>query len=80
MKNTEYKLNDFYQSAVLKSAGLPLLRLEKSQDKYFFFIFDDSSQKAEDIIRKYWNKELQVIARELVESIHELKTRLHMGM
>lgn len=80
MKNQEYKLNDFYQSAVLKCVGLPLLRLEKAEGKFYIFVFDNSSGTAETIIQNYWKKQLEVVARDFVDAIHELKTRLHTGI
>jgi len=81
MENTkEYQSNDFYQSVVLKTAGLPLIRLEKSSGRFFIFVFDDPENKAEGIISKFWNKELQVNAKEFVENISEMKSRIHSGI
>ena len=76
----EYKSNDFYQAVVLKTIGLPLVRLERTNGRFFTFVFDDPDNQAEEIISKYWNKQLKVDARELVENINELKTRIHSGV
>lgn len=76
----EYKSPDFYQSVVLKSAGLTLLRLEKKNDRFFIFVFDDSNNEAKEIIKSYWSRKLQLVARDLIESINELKTRIHSGV
>ena len=81
MKNsTEYKLNDFYQAVILKVVGFPLLRLERGSSRFFIFVFDDPDNKAQEIIDKYWNREIKVIARDLIECISELKTRIHSGV
>ncbi len=81
MKNIrEYKSNDFYQAVVLKTAGVPLIRLEKSSGRFFFFVFDDAENKADEIISLYWNNELKVDAKKFVENINECKTRIYSGM
>jgi len=74
---TEFTTNDLYQAVVLKTAGLPLIRLEHASGKFFDFIFDDTTGKAEEILSKYWIKKLQVDAKEFVENINEIKTRIH---
>ena len=81
MENTkEIKLNDFYQAVILKTLGFPLLRLERGQGKFVTFIFDDPDFKAEAIIQQYWDRQVTVVARDLIESINELKTRIHTGV
>lgn len=81
MKNsTEYKCNDFYQAVVLKTAGIPLIRLEKSSGQFFIFVFDDPGNMAQEIISKYWNNNLKVDAKEFVENINECKSRIHSGV
>ncbi len=73
----EFKLNDFYQSCILKTLGFQLLRLERINSRFVVFVFNDPDDKAEEIIESYWNREIQVTARDLIETINELKTRLH---
>ena len=81
MENTrEFKLNDFYQSCILKTVGFPLIRLEKTAGHFVNFIFDDPDYKAEETIEKYWGREIKVVARDLIETINELKTRIHSGV
>lgn len=75
----EYKISDFYQAVVLKTIGFPLLRLEKTNSRFFIFVFDDRDDKAKETINRYWNKEITVIAKELIDTINELKTRIHTG-
>jgi len=54
--------------------------LEKQDRQHFVFVFEDSDNQAELILSRYWNHELQVDARDLIESINELKTRIHSGV
>lgn len=75
----EIKLNDFYQAVILKSFGFELKRLERAEESFVTFVFDDPNLKAEETIKKYWNRELTVDPRTMVETINELKTRLHSG-
>ena len=80
MENTqEYKSSDFYQAVVLKTVGFPLIRLERSGGQRFFFVFIDSNFTAQKTIEKYWNHEIKVDAKEFIENINELKTRIHSG-
>ena len=78
--NKEFKSQDFYQSVVLKTLGFQLLRLEKGSGHFFIFVFSDSEAKAEEIIEEYWNRKVKVDARDLIETINELKTRIHSGI
>jgi hypothetical protein len=73
----EFKLSDFYQSVILKTIGFPLIRLERGQGKFVVFVFDDSSHRAEITLNDYWNRKTSVVARDLIENINELRTRLH---
>jgi hypothetical protein len=75
--NREFRINDFYQATILKTVGFPLLRLERSRGKFATFVFDDPGHEAEEVLRKYWAREIKVVARDLIESVNELKTRLY---
>lgn len=76
----EYKSNDFYQAVILKTVGFPLMRLERTNGRFYIFVFDDPDNNAQKTISMYWNHQLKVDARELVETINELKTRIHSGV
>jgi len=78
--NREFRINDFYQAVILKTVGFPLLRLERGNGKFVTFVFDDPEYKAEEVLEKYWQRKIKVIARDLVESINELKTRIYSGI
>lgn len=76
-KTTEFRTHDFYQACILKTLGFKLLRLERTNGKFVDFIFDDPKFEAEITLEAYWNRQTQVIARDLIESINELKTRIY---
>lgn len=72
-----FKSQDFYISVILKTLGFPLLRLERQDGNFVTFVFDDPETKAQETISQYWNREVVCNARDLIENINELKTRIH---
>lgn len=76
----KYKSKDFYQTVILKTYGLKLVALERETEKFVTFIFDDPNNEAETILKEYWNRHLKLQARDLVENISELKTRIYSGV
>jgi len=72
-----YKTKDFYIAACILASDIVLLRLTKETSKFVFFVFDISPIKAEQIIQKHWDRKLMLPTRNLIEAIHELKTRIH---
>jgi hypothetical protein len=76
MKN-EYKTKDFYGACILRAQGLELHQIQFHTDNFASFIFNDPDERAAQIIKDYWDKQLIVDARTLIETINELKTRLH---
>lgn len=73
----EYTTKDFYIGACILASGVPLLRLQRKSDKFVLFIFSISTPKAEEIIKRHWNRTLVLPTRDVVDAIHELKTRLY---
>ena len=76
----EIKLKEFYQAVVLMTLGFPLIWLEKGEQQFVTFVFDDPEFLAEEMLGRYWDGEVQVNAKELISNIKELKTRLHTKM
>lgn len=72
-----FKTRDFYQATILMTEGLPLLSLEKSEDRFVVFCFSDSDFKAENIIEDYWAGKLKIDPKELIRNIKELKNRMY---
>jgi hypothetical protein len=73
----EYKTKDFYSAVILKVLGWLLVDVDRVEGKFCMFVFEDPENGAEDCIRKYWNRELSVDPRLMVETIGELKTRIY---
>ncbi len=75
MKN--YYSKDFYLSAVCLASGCKLLKLQRKNQDYVEFVFDDSPEKCIPIIEKHWAGTLKLPSRKLIEAINELKTRIY---
>ena len=78
MENEDkWKSKDFYLSCIIRASGFELINLERNEHDFSVFVFDISPQKAEEIISLHWSGRLRLPTRDLIESINELKTRLH---
>ena len=80
MEQKEYKTHDFYHAVILKTVGFSLSGLEKGNGKFSVFVFNDPESQAQTTIKNYWDHQIQVDARKIIENINELKTRLHSGV
>lgn len=71
---TIYKTKDLGEAASLVTAHCRLIKLEPEQG-FFWFMFDDPAtcRKTSDA---YWNNELVVRAKDLMDSVRSLKERL----
>lgn len=76
-KTQQFKISDFYQAIILKTCGLQLVDLERGSGKFVTFVFNDPELQAKEIISKYWDRQIEVEARELIENINEIKTRIY---
>ena len=74
---TYFKIKDFYSAIVLRTHGIPLVRLEKGKGIFVTFFFDAEPQICEKILSAFWDRELQIEPRRFIENINELKTRIH---
>jgi hypothetical protein len=74
---SEVRIKDMYSAAVLRCLKYPLVDLDRSEGNYVLFVFDDSGTTAEEVLRQHWDGRLEVNSRDLIESVRELKTRLH---
>lgn len=77
---TTFKSHDFYLSAIVLAAGIPLIRLERGTGKFVDFVFSDPEGKAEQILSDHWIKTLRIPTRSVIEAVNELKTRLYTGV
>jgi hypothetical protein len=76
----EIKLHDFYQACILKTVGFSIIRLERNNSKFVEFVFEDPKSEAETVLMEYWNRNLKIQAKDLIENISELKTRIYSGV
>ncbi len=74
----EFRTNDFYSACVLRTMNFSLLRLEKQGTKYFDFVFSDNDGVADQLLKRYWDRDgVKLEARDLIETINEMKSRLY---
>jgi hypothetical protein len=72
-----YVTQDFYSAAILRASGVPLTNVVKVNGNFCSFYFNISQHDCEDILQRHWNRTLTVPSRNLIDSIVELKTRIH---
>lgn len=75
-----FKTKDFYISACLLASGFKLIELQKERNNLMTFVFNNSNNKAEEIIKNHWNRTHKIPTRNLIEAINELKTRIYCGI
>lgn len=73
----EYVTKDFYRASLLKALNTPLLRLERGNRDYASFVFQISKGQADQIFTDYWNRDLTVQAKDLIDAINDMKTILY---
>lgn len=72
-----YSTKDFYISCILRALNFNLVETQRANGNFVTFVFHDPENKAEEVISHYWNKNIQVDARTIIEAINEMKTRLY---
>ena len=77
LKETDYKTKDFYTSCLLLALGFKFERLERGDDRFSYFIFEDPRIEADSTVSRYWNRQQQIEAKDLVDAIHDLKAILY---
>lgn len=77
MENKVWNTSDFYSAALVRASGIPLIELSKEQGKFVAFHFESSPEICEEILKKHWDRTLKLETRLLIETINELKTRVH---
>lgn len=69
--------SDFYSAVLVRASGLPLVDLIRENNKFITFHFDASGNACEAVLKKHWDRTLKLETRLLIETINELKTRVH---
>ena len=80
MNNLIFKSQDFYISCILRASKIPLKEIVRNRGNFVLFIFDAPQEKCEQIIKKHWDGDLHLSTRTLIETINELKSRIHEKM
>lgn len=77
MKDKKWCSVDFYISSVLLAFCFELDRIDRKNGKLVEFVFNESQEKCEELISRYWKNELMVDPKVLVASINQLKTQMY---
>lgn len=77
MNTNNWSTSDFTSACILRTHGIPLLRLDKSSNRIITFIFNSSPTDCEYLLKRHWDRQLTLETRSLFEVIAELKTRVH---
>lgn len=72
-----YITQDFYAGAILRAFGIPLTNVIKQNGNFCVFHFDATADECEEILKKHWDRTLVLPSRNLIDSIVELKNRIH---
>lgn len=82
MKNTKdvWTTSDFYSAVLVRASGIPLLNLSKEKGRFVVFHFSAFPEICEEILKKHWDRDLRLETRLFIETINELKTRVHEKM
>lgn len=70
-----FKTSDLALASVI-SLFIPLEEINKENPRKADFVFKQS-KKLEEIIKQYWNRELQIEPRQFFDQIKAIKTRLY---
>lgn len=70
--STEFKTRDLYLAVVLKSSGVPVVRVESSGSRAIFVF--KHSDRLDEIATKFFNKELRLEPRSLFDEWRSLKS------
>lgn len=68
----QYPTRDIYLASVIKLSGIPILRVDKNGGRGIFVF--QASDMINEIIRKYFNNELQFDPKTLFETWKSLKS------
>lgn len=73
----KWRSSDFYTAVIVKSVGFPLESISKENERFVTFVFNAETNECQDLLSKHWNGELNINSKVIIDTIKELKTRLH---
>lgn len=71
-----YKTKDIYLTSYLVMRGHFLEKLEKKDDKFFFFIFPDTKELQSDV-KGFYNREATVQPMQYVVAMKQVKSKIY---
>ncbi|MCM8784248.1 MAG: DUF5659 domain-containing protein [Candidatus Omnitrophica bacterium] len=74
-ENDVFLTKDLYEASFLYANRLKLLDLQK-EDRFYWFVFENK-ELAEELSKKYWQREAPIDASTYAEAIRSLKDRLY---
>lgn len=72
---TFYRTKDLNEASFLYASCQKLVKLEKDDDRRYWFIFDNKLA-CQRLIDSYWRKEATVNAKEFADAMRSLKDRI----
>lgn len=72
-----YATTDMYFAAVLRTLRYNIAKMREIDHKKYEFVFVIEEDEIEDIRERYFNRQLAVDAKGLIESIVEMKERIY---
>lgn len=75
--NLIFITSDFYSACILRASNIPLSSLTKEKGNFISFRFEKAPETCELILKSHWDRSLKLESRLLIETINELKTRVH---
>lgn len=76
-ENNVWTTSDFYSAVLVRASGIPLADLVRETGRFITFQFNAPSSSCEAILKQHWDRALKLETRLLIETINELKTRVH---
>lgn len=78
MKNAQqFRTKDFYSACLLRALRFELSKVDRNNQRFVEFVFLDPAVAADTLLSKYWNRDLLVEAKDLIDAIHDMKTILY---
>lgn len=72
-----FTTKDFAQAVVLSALGYEVLELVRGDSTFVRFVLNIEPETAREIWDQYWRREVRVDAKELMDQIHNLKSRIY---
>lgn len=72
-----FTTKDFSQAVTLAALGHEVMELVRGDSNFVRFVVNVDPLKAREIWDAYWRREVRVDAKELIDQIHNLKSRIH---